>query len=100
MRKARLSNTEYQGSMTSSWRTCLASLCRYFSSLRWRWFSCEGAAIARGATATAATNDSDMHRVRSFFMITLLVHSFPDDQLDSRCGAEGCMKKKSTQMLT
>src|SRR5215469_8368687 len=95
MRKARLSNTEYHGSMTNSWRTCLANLSRYFSSLRWCLFSCAGRASARGAAATGETNNSDTNRARScFFMVTLLVHSVPDyQQLDSRCRTEGCMKK-------
>src|SRR2546429_3359266 len=69
MRKARLSNTEYQGSMTNWWRTCLANLSRYFSSLRWRLFSCGGAASARGAAATGETNNSDTNRdLTCFFM--------------------------------
>src|SRR5437870_13273480 len=90
MRKARLSNTEYQGSMTNWWRTCLANLSRYFSSLRWRLFSCGGAASARGAAATGETNNSDTNRdLTCFFMVTLLVHSVLDyQQLDSRCRAE------------
>src|SRR5882672_6487381 len=90
---ARLSKTEYHGSMTSWCRTSCESFWRYFGSLRCFFSSCGRAAKGFDKDSVGMASNAIMNRARSSF---LMISSWRDvfsfsHQLDSRCKPDSCL---------